>query len=153
MQNSSPILRCTFLAKKSAKLIATFSATSGDVTSVSLSLSLSLSLSHRAHLMHNIGSVMLPSTKKKRTVVVMYRVILKNLQFDFATIHRCVKSQVTYARGSAAESSTLIPQYHKILIYASAAWFFFFLFLFLFFFFFVQGSITCKQHDLYTGFW
>ena len=39
-QNSSPILRCTFLARRSAKLIAY-----GDVTSVFLSLYLSLSLS------------------------------------------------------------------------------------------------------------
>ena len=44
VQNSSPILRCTFLARKSAKLIANFSAT--KVTSLpSLSLSLSLSFS------------------------------------------------------------------------------------------------------------
>ena len=43
-QNSSPILRCTFLARRSAKLIANFSATM--VTSLpSFSLSLSLSLS------------------------------------------------------------------------------------------------------------
>ena len=39
-------LRCKFLARKSAKLIANFSATiKGDVTSVCLSLSLSVSLS------------------------------------------------------------------------------------------------------------
>ena len=63
VQNSSPILRCKFLARKSAKLIANFSAT--KVTSLpsislslylSFSLSLSLSLSHRAHLTHNIGN-------------------------------------------------------------------------------------------------
>ena len=43
-QNSSPILRCTFLARRSAKLIANFSATM--VTSLpSFSLSLYLSLS------------------------------------------------------------------------------------------------------------
>ena len=62
-QNSSPILRCTFLARRSAKLIANFSATM--VTSLPsfslslslyLSLSLSLSLSHRMYLTHNIGS-------------------------------------------------------------------------------------------------
>ena len=60
-QNSSPILRCTFLARRSAKLIANFSATM--VTSlpsfslcISVSLSLSLSLSHRMYLTHNIGS-------------------------------------------------------------------------------------------------
>ena len=60
-QNSSPLLRCTFLARTSAKLIANFSATM--VTSLPsfslslyLSLSLSLSLSHRMHLTHNIGS-------------------------------------------------------------------------------------------------
>ena len=64
-QNSSPILRCTFLARRSAKLIANFSATM--VTSLpsfslflslslSLSLSLYLSLSHRMYVTHNIGS-------------------------------------------------------------------------------------------------
>ena len=47
-QNSSPILRCTFLARRSAKLIANFSAimvTSLPSFSLSLSLSLYLSLS------------------------------------------------------------------------------------------------------------
>ena len=54
-QYSSPILRCTFLARRSAKLIANFSATM--VTSFpSFSLSLYLSLSHRMYLTHNIGS-------------------------------------------------------------------------------------------------
>ena len=46
-QNSSPILRCTFLARRSAKLIANFSAimvTSLPSFSLSLSLSVSLSL-------------------------------------------------------------------------------------------------------------
>ena len=58
-QNSSPILRCTFLARRSAKLIANFSATmvtSLPSLSLSLSLSVSLSLSHRMYLTHNIGS-------------------------------------------------------------------------------------------------
>ena len=60
-QNSSPILRCTFLARRSAKLIANFSATMvTSLPSISLSLSLcislSLSLSHRMYLTHNIGS-------------------------------------------------------------------------------------------------
>ena len=65
-QNSSPILRCTFLARRSAKLIANFSAkmvTSLPSFSLSplslslcISLSLSLSLSHRMYLTHNIGS-------------------------------------------------------------------------------------------------
>ena len=44
-----------------------------------------------------------------------------------AAIHWGVKSrqsQVAFARGSTAESSTPIPRYHKILIYASVAWFF-----------------------------
>ena len=48
VQNSSPILRCTFLARKSAKLIANFNATlvtSLPSHSLSLSLSLSVSLS------------------------------------------------------------------------------------------------------------
>ena len=45
-QNSSPILRCTFLARRSAKLIANFSATMvTSLPSFSLSLSLYLSLS------------------------------------------------------------------------------------------------------------
>ena len=46
VQNSSPILRCTFLARRSAKLIANFSATMvTSLPSFSLSLSLSLYLS------------------------------------------------------------------------------------------------------------
>ena len=45
-QNSSPILRCTFLARRSAKLIANFSATMvTSLPSFSLSVSLYLSLS------------------------------------------------------------------------------------------------------------
>ena len=60
-QNSSSILRCTFLARRSAKLIANFSATMvtslpSFSLSLSLSLSLSVSLSHRMYLTHNIGS-------------------------------------------------------------------------------------------------
>ena len=56
-QNSSPILRCTFLARRSAKLIANFSATMvTSLPSFSLSLSLCISLSHRMYLTHNIGS-------------------------------------------------------------------------------------------------
>ena len=60
-QNSSRLLRCTFLARRSAKLIANFSATMvtslpSFSLSLSLSLSVSLSLSHRMYLTHNIGS-------------------------------------------------------------------------------------------------
>ena len=56
-QNSSPKLRCTFLARRSAKLIASFSATMvTSLPSFSLSLSLCISLSHRMYLTHNIGS-------------------------------------------------------------------------------------------------
>ena len=58
-QNSSSIPRCTFLARRSAKLIANFSATmmtSLPSFSLSLSLSLCISLSHRMYLTHNIGS-------------------------------------------------------------------------------------------------
>ena len=49
----------------------------------------------------------------------MNHVISKNLEPDFTAVHRCVKSrksQVAFARGFAAESSALIPRYHKILI-------------------------------------
>ena len=55
--------RCTFLARKSAKLITNFSAT--KVTSLpSHSLS-HVSLSHRAHFTHNIGSAsVLPKMKQ-----------------------------------------------------------------------------------------
>ena len=56
---------------------------------------------------------------KKRTILVMHQVMSKNLQSDFATMHRSMKSrelQVGFAHDSAAESSTLIPRYHKILI-------------------------------------
>ena len=57
VQNSSPILRCIFMARKSAKLIANFSATMvTSLPSISLSLFLSLYLSHRAYLTHNIGN-------------------------------------------------------------------------------------------------
>ena len=71
VQNSSPIPRCKFLARKSAKLIANFSAT--KVTSLpSPSLYLSLSLSHThththwAHVAHNIRSASaLPIIQKK----------------------------------------------------------------------------------------
>ena len=65
-QNSSPILRCTFLARRSAKPIANFSATMvTSLPSFSLSLSLYLSLSHRMYLTHNIGSASaLPIIKK-----------------------------------------------------------------------------------------
>ena len=64
--NSSSILRCTFLARRSAKLIANFSATM--VTSLpSFSLSLYLSLSHRMYLTHNIGSASaLPIIQRER---------------------------------------------------------------------------------------
>ena len=56
-QNSSSIQRCTFLARRSAKLIANFSATMvTSLPSFSLYLSLCISLSHRMYLTHNIGS-------------------------------------------------------------------------------------------------
>ena len=56
-QSSSPILRCTFLARRSAKLVANFSATMvTSLPSFSLCISLSLSVSHRMYLTHNIGS-------------------------------------------------------------------------------------------------
>ena len=74
--------------------------------------------------------------KKKRTILVMrmHQVISKNLQSDFATMHRCMKSrqlQVGFAHDSAAESSTLIPRYQKILILCISS---------MVLFFFVQGS-------------
>ena len=56
---------------------------------------------------------------KKRTIVAMHHVISKNLRSNFAAMHRCEKSrqsQVAFARGSTAESSTGISRYHKILI-------------------------------------
>ena len=72
--------------------------------------------------------------QKKRTIVVMHHVISKNLRSDFAAMHRCVKSrqsQVAFARGSAAESSSMIPRYHKILILCINS---------MVLFFFVRGS-------------
>ena len=52
-QNSSPLLRCTFLARRSAKLIANFSATMvSSLPSFSLSLYLSLSLSLSPNVPH-----------------------------------------------------------------------------------------------------
>ena len=67
-QNSSPLLRCTFLARRSAKLIANFSATMvTSLPSFSLSLCISLSLSHRMYLTHNIGSASaLPIIQRER---------------------------------------------------------------------------------------
>ena len=62
----------------------------------------------------------------------MDHVISKNLRSDFAAMHRCVKSrqsQVAFACGSATESSTVIPQYHKILILCISSMVFFFFFL------------------------
>ena len=53
VQNNSPLRRCTVLAKKSAKLIANFSAT--KMTSLP-SVSLCICLSRREHLTHNTGS-------------------------------------------------------------------------------------------------
>ena len=66
----------------------------------------------------------------------MHHVISKNLQSDFAALHRCVKSQVAFARGSAAESNTLIPRYHKILILCTRSMVLFF----------VQGSNSEYTH-------
>ena len=54
-ENSSPILRCTFLARRSAKVSAKM-VTSLPSFSLSLSLCISLSLSHPMYLTHNIGS-------------------------------------------------------------------------------------------------
>ena len=52
-QNSSPTLRCTFLARRSAKLIANFSATMlTSLPSFSLSLSLCISLSLSPNVPH-----------------------------------------------------------------------------------------------------
>ena len=81
--------------------------------------------------------------KKKRTILVMHHVMSKNLRTGFAAMHRCVKSwqsQVAFARGPAAESSTLIPRYHKILILCICRMGFFF--------FFVQGSIIVAGHHI-----
>ena len=75
-------------------------------------------------------SVVLPWTKKKPTVV-MHHVISKKLQSDTTAMHRCVKSQqsqVAFARGSAAESSTVGPRYHKILILCISSMVLFFFF-------------------------
>ena len=76
-QNSSSIRRCTFLARRSAKLIANFSATM--VTSLpSFSLSLYLSLSHRMYLTHNIGSA--------SALPIIYKSSVRPLGFVPATI-------------------------------------------------------------------
>ena len=66
-QNPSPILRCTLLARRSAKLIANFSATMVTSLPPFLSLSLCISLSHRMYLTHNIGSASaLPIIQRER---------------------------------------------------------------------------------------
>ena len=62
VQNSSPILRCTFLSRKSAKLIANFSTTKvTSLPSVSLFLSLSLSLSLSLYLSLSLSLSLSPS--------------------------------------------------------------------------------------------
>ena len=64
-------------------------------------------------------SLLLPWTRKEPSWWCIIMVMSKNLQSDFTAMHRCVKSwqsQVAFARGSAAESSTLIPRYHEIMI-------------------------------------
>ena len=79
--------------------------------------------------------------QKKRTILVMHHVISKNLQSDFAAMHRCVKSrqsQVAFARCSAAEWSTLMPQYHKILTLCISSMVLFF----------VQGSMYASYYTL-----
>ena len=79
--------------------------------------------------------------KKKRTILVMHHVISKNLRSDFAAMHRCVKSrqsQVAFTRGSAAESSSMIPRYHKILILCIKGM--------VLFFFFLSRVVVCTKN-------
>ena len=81
-QNSSPILRCTFLARRSANLIANFRATMvTSLPSFSLSVSLSLSLSHRMYLTHNIGSASaLPFALLLRSPVNSHHVTVRRMR-------------------------------------------------------------------------
>ena len=87
-QNSPPILRCTFLVRRSARFIGNFSATmvtSLPSFSLSLYLSLSLSLSHRMYLTHNIGSAsalpIIEDILKRRSVQVSHT-FLKAFKFE-----------------------------------------------------------------------
>ena len=77
----------------------------------------------------------------KSSIVAMHQVISKILRSDFTAMHQCVtsrQSQVALARGSAAESSTLIPRYHKILILCISSMVLFF----------VQGGRSLKPTNL-----
>ena len=116
-QNSSPILRCTFLARRSAKLIANFSATM--VTSLPsfslslslcISLSLSLSLSHRMYLTHNIGSASaLPIINKKEKNITR-RTDCAHALFDFfITLVFSVLSQDSPVKHPHKTHAMLIP--------------------------------------------
>ena len=71
----------------------------------------------------------------------MHHVISKNLRPNFAAMHQCVKSrqpQVAFARGSAAESSSMIPRYHNTLILCIKSMVLFF----------VQGSSKRKKFEI-----
>ena len=68
---------------------------------------------------------------KKRTIVVMHHVISKNLQSDFAAIHRCVKSRQSQVAFACAvpllKKAPWFLDITRLWFYASTAWFFFFL--------------------------
>ena len=112
-QNSSPILRCTFLARRSAKLIANFSATM--VTSlpsfslslcISLSLSLSLSLSHRMYVTHNIGSA------SALPIMSCYRFRQRDCKCTCSNIHRLGKPFLIALETVAEKIRIRIPCSH-----------------------------------------
>ena len=72
-QNSSSILRCTFLARRSAKLIANFSATMvTSLPSFSLSLSLCISLSLSLSLSPNV-----PHAQYRKRFRASYNILAK----------------------------------------------------------------------------
>ena len=51
--------------------------------------------------------------QEKRTILVMHQVISKNLQSDFAAMHRCMKSR-----------SLTIPQFNQALLDITRFWFY-----------------------------
>ena len=107
-QNSSPLLRCTFFARRSAKLIANFSATM--VTSLP---SFTLSLSHRMYLTHNIGSASaLPIISKEASSVKFYKQNSKEKLVKCATevarLHGV--SEKLYTKSAVSESSVALAR-------------------------------------------
>ena len=103
-QNSSPILRCTFLARRSAKLIANFSATMvTSLPSFSLSLSLSLSVSLSLSLSPNV-----PHAQYRKRFRASYNTIILPHNTDRSVpLCRLPKASVLTQRSGVRVCSTV----------------------------------------------